>query len=187
MQTGKFTIFDYDKLQDESKREHYEKIINYALTERYAYMHPRLNDYTTPITNIHLNFSIPKCILRAQEITKRNVDKTNSHNRILLRTANEKMLFVTNFVFPDNQNFLEVLNKCGIDKEACINFSEEIKSLIFYSSQVTDKLTLLMIEYFETLDQVKKYYGTNNTGVIINKILEIAYLKPELLHTKEKS
>ncbi len=98
------------------------------------------------------------------------------------------MLFITSLIFSDNESFIEVLQRNGIRKEDCINFSEEIKGLGFYDETKTSMiLDLLIEEYFPNLNLIKTHYGTNNTGVIINKILEIAYLHPELLHTKEKS
>lgn len=96
---------------------------------------------------------------------------------------------MTSLVFPDNQKFMDTLNQYGIGKEICIDFGETIKSLKNYDEvqQRTTMLELAIQEHFPTLNQVKIHYGTNNTGIIINKILEIAYLHPELLHTKEKS
>lgn len=197
MQTGKFTIFDFNKLQDLSQQEHYHEIIKFAksnslqLSERYR------NNYSIGMHRTKPGLNVSYYIQRANEIIQRASEIIQGANRNLekeknyypsMLTANEKMLFMTSFVFPDNQQFIKTLKFYGIDQESCMNFSEKVKDLCFHSiSERTDRLTLLMIEYFENLDMIKSHYGTNNTGIIINKILEIAYLHPELLNQKEKS
>lgn len=98
------------------------------------------------------------------------------------------MLFITNFIFPDNQKFIKTLESYGIDKENWINFSESIKMLPQHDKQrATLELNLMIQEHLKALPLIKSHYGTNNTGIIINKILEIAYLHPQLLRQKEKS
>ncbi len=183
MQTGKFTIFDYEQLQDLEKQSDYQNIIQEVLKKRELCEKKGLNDYRTRSHEM----MAPKTSSFYITVANRIVQRKNL-NFIHLRTVNEKMLVMTTFVFPDNQKFLNILEQYGINKEECLNFSEKIKSLGFYEESKRKALLELMIqEYFETLNQVKMYYGTNNTGIIINKILEIAYLHPELLHTKEKS
>ncbi len=185
MQTGRFTVFDFDKLQDSEK---YQNIISWANTIRNSYVNSNLTNYTIRrVDKISTDLPVSYYITRANEIIQQEW-KTSPFGYIPLKTANEKMLFMTSFVFPDNQKFIDTLQKYGIEKEACRNFGEEIKNVGFYEeSKTTMILDLLIQEYFENLDHVKIHYGTNNTGIIINKILEIAYLHPELLHTKEKS
>lgn len=188
MQTQKFTIFDFDKLQDANKRETYHKITKWATSEKNIYIQYAQSNYATRRADkMRSNLPISYYIQRANELINRNWE-TCPIGYVPLKTANEKMLFITAFVFPDNQQFMSNLSQYGIEKEACLNFSEEIKGLGFYDETKTSMiLDLLIGEYFPNLDLIKTYYGTNNTGIIINKILEIAYLHPELLHAKEKS
>ncbi len=190
MQTEKFTIFDYEQLQNSTKKTHYEEIIKWATTIRISYVNYTLLNYATRRADKMLaDIPISYYITRANEIIKGNRDNYEKGNApVLLKTANEKMLFITSLVFPNNDNFISTLEQYGIKKEDCLNFGEETKTLGFYDENKTAMiLELLMQEYFPDLDLIKTHYGTNNTGIIINKILEIAYLHPELLHTKEKS
>ncbi len=188
MQTQKFTIFDFDKLQDTSKQETYHQIIKWATSEKNIYIQYTQSNYATRRADkMKSNIPISYYIHRANEFINRNW-KTSPIGYVPLKTANEKMLFITTFVFPDNQQFMSSLNQYGIEKEVCLNFSEAIKELQAYKEQERKTLLeILMQEYFPNLDLIKIHYGTNNTGIIINKILEIAYLHPELLHAKEKS
>lgn len=188
MQTTKFTLFDYDKLQKLQKLGYDQQIINWANIKRTSNINHSLLDYTSSRRDkILVDLPPSYYIKRANEIINKN-NKEFIPGYIPLKTANEKMLFITTFVFPDNSKFLSTLKQCGIDLESCLNFSEEIKDLYFYDeNKLSMALELLILEYFENLEHVKKHYGTNNTGIIINKILEIAYLHPELLHTKKKS
>lgn len=188
MQTQKFTIFDFDQLQNPMKQEKYQKIIHWATSEKNICIQYAQSNYATRRADkMRSNIPISYYIQRANEFINRNW-KTSPIGYVPLKTANEKMLFITTFVFPNNQQFMSNLNQYGIKKDACLNFSEEIKGLGFYDETKTSMiLDLLIEEYFPNLIQVKIHYGTNNTGIIINKILEIAYLHPELLHAKEKS
>lgn len=189
MQTGKFSIFDFDKLQDPNKKENYDKIICWAnmvrsSRVRYSYLNYDTLDGSKMIIDLPLAYYIK----RANEIIKLTNERSAEHAPASLKTVNDKILFVTNVAFPDNQKFINILERYGIEKESCINFGEEIKKLHSYEEQQRATiLELLMQECFPNLNLIKTHYGINSTGVIINKILEIAYLHPELLHTKEKS
>lgn len=188
MQIGKFTIFDFVQLQDPTKRQKYQEIISWATSEKNRYtQRTELNYATRRANKMRSPISITYYIKRANELINRNWE-LSPVDYIPLKTATEKMLFITNFVFPDNQKFIDILKQYEIENEMCINFGEEIKDLGFYNETKTEMiLDLLIREYFPDLNQIKMHYGTNNTSLIINKILEIAYLHPELLHTKEKS
>lgn len=183
MQTGKFSIFDFEKLQDPNKRAHYDEIISLALIKKKKYLQTTIKNYTDFFQNLYSDKPPSYYIKRANEIINRGII-----GRISLKTANEKILLMTSLVFSDNEKFIEILQRNGIRKEDCINFGEEIKQLHSYEEQQRAAiLELLMQECFPNLNLIKTHYGINSTGVIINKILEIAYLHPELLHTKEKS
>lgn len=150
-------------------------------------MNHSLLDYTSRSDNMLTELPTSYYIQRANEIINKK-SKEFSPGYIPLRTANEKMLFITTLVFPDNSKFVSTLKQYGIDTENCLNFSKEIKELSQYDlPKRTAMLELLVQEHFPNLDLIQTHYGTRNTGVIINKILEIAYLHPELFHTKEKS
>lgn len=188
MQTRKFTLFDYDKLQNLQKLGYDQQIINWANIKRTSNMNHGPLDYTSSRRdNILVDLPPSYYIQRANEIIN-NKKKEPIPSYIPLKTANEKLLFITTLVFPDSSKFVSTLKQYSIDSKTCLNFSEAIKELSQYDLQKrTAMLELLIQEHFPNLNLIQTHYGTNNTGVIINKILEIAYLHPELLHTKEKS
>jgi len=186
MQTGKFTIFDYIKLQNPDLQESYQEIMKFAMKKSLQLSERQEKNYTHGLDKMALRLDMNYYIKRANEII--NASKSEKTTYPKMKTANEKMLFITTFAFPDNQKFIDTLNFYGIEKKNCIHFSEEIKNLCFYPpATMADRLTQLIIEYFEELPLIKRHYNTNNTGLLINKILEIAYLHPELLKQKEKS
>ena len=103
MQTGKFTIFDFDQLQDKRKEDKYQEIIRWATSEKNRYVQRVELNYATRRTDkMRSPLSIAYYIKRANELINRNWE-SSPIDYIPLNTANEKMLFITSFVFPDNQ------------------------------------------------------------------------------------
>lgn len=187
MQTGKFTIFDFDELQNNEKQEHYQKIIHWAIAERNKYSQNFLQYYVDRRANkMKSDLPISYYIQRANELIS-NKNRMDSYQTPSLNTVNEKLLFITNFVFPNSLDFTQKLQFYGIDLNSCLEFSEKMKYLYFYDqTKRSERFMFFITEYFESLDLIKSHYGTNHTSLIINKILEIAYLHPELLHSEKK-
>lgn len=119
--------------------------------------------------------------------------RTSYHGmKFCIDTITKKWLLLTNMAFPDDSYFLQTIQLYGITLDKCIDFCnhiEEFFSLIRGIKDPNDELEWIMIEHLDIkkLQQIKKHFQLNNMEVIVNKILEIAYLHPELLHTKEKS
>lgn len=123
--------------------------------------------------------------LKAQKMIKAQ-NQCYQNMNYCVDTMTKKWLLLTNMTFPNDQKFIDNLRLYGVETEKCLDFSEEIRGLGFYSQYIEERLELLIIEYFETLPEIKQHYGIHNTAVIINKILEIAYLHPELLQSKKE-
>lgn len=124
---------------------------------------------------------------QAKEIIK-NEEYYFQRIPVSLDSINKKWLLLTGMTFPDEQNFLNTLQLYGITKQNCIDFSNDIDQMDFeLQKDPNDSIEWSMIEFLDMLKlkQILIHYGIGSYEVVINKILEIAYLNPELLHNKK--
>ncbi len=126
----------------------------------------------------------------AKTLIQRN--KTQYHHfNIPINTNTKKWLLLTTMTFPDNEKFLNILKSYDITLEDCKLFSTQIDHFISHISEIQDpddSLEWIIIEYLDIqkLKAIMKYYNLKNMEVIINKILEISYIHPEMLEKQKE-
>ncbi len=135
-------------------------------------------------TNAQIRFADAKRFLQRKNHYFQNIP-------LCLNNHTKKWLLLTTITFPNDAQFLNILSYFGISLENCKEFSNQIETFIPQIPNMkdpNDELEWILVEYLDIhkLQDIRKYYNLNNMEVIINKILEISYIHPELLNTKQK-
>lgn len=171
---------------------------NYNITpERYELM----TYFVTKELSIYKNLSklyIDKNFLlkRALELIKtinsssnKNYNKVNdslpNYSYRLNNTINtnlEKQIFINNFLFSNNEQFIHTLKMNNIKLKNIENLIDSINKQKIDSKKTNDYK--LNIENICNINGICTYYNFNNKEIIINKILELYYLNNDLLKIK---
>lgn len=124
-----------------------------------------------------------KMINNYNSTVNRSIDTTIANNnhraKINFEKEIEKQIFINNFVFYDNEQFVDLLNSNNIkldDIENLINKIMEFKK----HNKGTGNYDLNISDIFD-VDYICNYYNFNNKEIIINKIFELYYLNNDLL------
>ena len=122
-----------------------------------------------------------------------NIQKKVHNGAVVLyvNTFTKKWLLLTGMTFPNDEAFLQTLIRYGITLEQCREFSEQIESFLMRVNEIkqpNEELELLLTNTLtiQNLQKIKQYYSLKNMEVIINKILEISYIHPELLKKQKE-
>lgn len=129
------------------------------------------NGYTSSLYNYKLD------IIPSQAI---GITKTKSH---LFENYFEKIIFIINTIFDDNEKFVHYLDMVNINKENINDFIKEINRSKKIYILIKEEVPLTSIE---KITKLQKITGIFNKELIINKILEIYYYHNELIFNENK-
>lgn len=107
-----------------------------------------------------------------------NKDQKLKPNRV------ERILFITNFLFSDNKEFIDnLIEKYNIDIEGCYKLKEVLNTLNRADKDFLDSTMDALVNYhIPNFSIIKAEYGLEKTDeFIIWKLMEILYFYPELL------
>ena len=112
-----------------------------------------------------------------------SLPSTSHRNKLSFDSSLQKQIFINNFIFPENENFINSLITCNISKDSIL----ELKSEIERKKQISkiDKNYILNIDHFN-IKELCSFYGCKYPTLIINKLLELYYKNPELFNNLEK-
>ena len=112
-----------------------------------------------------------------------SLPSTSHRNKLSFDSSLQKQIFINNFIFPENENFINSLITCNISKDSIL----ELKSEIERKKQISkiDKNYILDIDSFN-IKELCSFYECKYPTLIINKILELYYKNPELFNNLEK-
>ena len=112
-----------------------------------------------------------------------SLPSTSHRRKLSFNSSLQKQIFINNFIFPENENFINSLITCNISKDSIL----ELKSEIERKKQISkiDKNYILDIDSFN-IKELCSFYECKYPTLIINKILELYYKNPELFNNLEK-
>lgn len=130
------------------------------------------------------NFMYKKSIELIQSInnckyTKKDnsIDIFSTQHRTLITLDNalQKQIFINNFIFTNDENVINFLSYCNITINDINNLNNEIKEMKKNNEDYldTDKINFNIVD-------LCKLYNCKYPTLIINKILELYYINPEL-------
>ncbi len=101
---------------------------------------------------------------------------STQHRKIItLDNALQKQIFINNYMFTNNENVIKFLLNCNITINDINNLNNEIKEIKKNNEDYldTDKINFNIVD-------LCKLYNCKYPTLIINKILELYYINPEL-------
>lgn len=101
----------------------------------------------------------------------------------------EKILIITNILFPDENYFLQKFFKYNVELENCFKLKCVLNELDRNDKDFLDGTMEGLVRYYiESFDSIAKdLQMSGNNEFIIYKLMEIIYFSPELLEkTKQK-
>ena len=118
--------------------------------------------------------------------TKFDISANYSHrNKLVFDNSIQKQIFINNFVFSKEENFINSLKTCNIKKE-------DIENLLLLitnkkeSSKKDNDYNLEIPDDIINITGLCKYFICNYPTLIINKLFELYYKENELLDKLEK-
>lgn len=166
------TIFIANKEIDISNTRSKSMVFNPA-----SFAHKRSLELINSIANIKMddeNYSF---------LTNSGVANVQHRRNFTFSSELQKQIFINNFIFPENEKFVESLKKCNITKEQIDNL---INAIIMKKKVArVSKNYELDINSIVDLESTGDFYGFHIYEVIVNKIYEIYYKYPELLRILE--
>lgn len=109
------------------------------------------------------------------------LDSTNSFKA---NTKAEKLLLASNILFHDEDNFIDtVINKYKISSDNLLLLKDELNELdLKNKEELGNKVDELIELYIPNFQNLIIHYGINSAKeLILVKLLEIVYLRPEQL------
>lgn len=109
-----------------------------------------------------------------------------NHRKLLkFETLLQKQIFINNFIFPENESFINCLINCNISIDNIIDFKNKIEEKKL-TSKIDHNYTLdIDLDSFH-LDELCNFYGCKYPSLILNKMFELYYKNPELFSRLSK-
>lgn len=180
-------IFDYD---NKIKNEEYEKIVDLSKREIGLYLKrdisffdrkqlkkrsleliTTINNYESSYFNSERNFIC-------------SMANTAYRSNYSLNTNLEKQIFINNYVFNDVDKFLSILKRYNFGIKKIIELDERIKEAK-KEAAITEDYNMSLIDFPE-IKTICTHYNIDDNELIINRILEIYYLRNEKLSILEE-
>lgn len=109
----------------------------------------------------------------------------NHRRKLTFDSVLQKQLFINNFVFPRDEEFINSLIACDISKE---NIDDLLSMIIDKkeSSKEDNDYNLEIDDDIINITGLCKYYSCNYPTLIINRLFELYYKEPELFDKLQK-
>lgn len=172
----------------------YEQTVALANIEVKIAYHNCTDQHGRPEVVRDFNSLFNRCmqIIAAIEQTNENINRSNNPIETLKHRINfnfesnlQKQIFINNFIFSDNEKFIQNLKTYGITKEQIENL---IKAIIRKKkvAVLSNNYQLDIKDIFD-IESIIKHYSFSKYGPVINKIYELYYKFPELINTLDET
>lgn len=132
-----------------------------------------------------------------RKINISTLEKLNLGNKLLITSKQinrnfndiEKLLFVLNVTFDDEKKFIDTLiNKYNIEITNCYELKDILNTLDKTDGEfLNSTIEALVNNYLQNWNLAIEYYGIQkNEDIVLAKLLEIMYLRPELLEKENR-
>lgn len=109
-----------------------------------------------------------------------------THRKLLtFETLLQKQIFINNFIFPENESFINSLINCNISIDNIIDLKNKIEEKKLTSKRDNNYTLDIDLDNFH-LDELCNFYGCKYPSLILNKMFELYYKNPELFSRLSK-
>lgn len=109
-----------------------------------------------------------------------------THRKLLtFETLIQKQIFINNFIFPENEIFIDCLINCNISLDSIIDLKNKIEEKKRTSKLDNNYALDIDLDSFY-LDGLCNFYACKYPSLIINKLFELYYKNPELFSRLSK-